>query len=153
LARRVGHPHADDEHRGEGPVKPPRPRVLVHRGSIEAAGVLVEPALVGEAEARRRVLSLWNAGTRVRAAGDALAVVWLERRRLRAEDAAGAPLVPCGRALAAVPLVARDVEAIAPAPDTLIVVRGGELHAEPLGQEVDPTAWIDVSGVVHERAS
>jgi hypothetical protein len=132
---------------------PLAPRVLVHRGSVDAAGLLVDPALVGAEQARRRALDVWSPGTRVFTLGPEFAVVWGQARRLRAEGAPGAWLVRQGRALSAVPLDPAELERVAPAVDTIVLARGGEFHIEPLGPEVDPAAWIDVETVQHETSS
>ena len=43
----------------------PLPRTLIFRGVVEAAGFLIDAALLGEAEARRRILELWEPGATV----------------------------------------------------------------------------------------
>jgi hypothetical protein len=110
----------------------------------------VDTALVGEDDARQRVLDSWSPSTRVFALGKAFAVVFAGPRRVRADGAPGAWLVRQGRALSAVPLERAELEALAPAVDMVVLARGGELHVEPLGLEVDPATWIDVEAVQHE---
>lgn len=50
-------------------MKPVRPRRLVHRGVVEAAGFLVAPELLGLGAARARILAAWTPGTGVERLG------------------------------------------------------------------------------------
>ena len=42
-----------------------RPRLHLHRGTVRAAAFWFDPALLGEGEARRRVLAAWMPGASV----------------------------------------------------------------------------------------
>jgi hypothetical protein len=130
-----------------------RPRALVHCGSAEAAGLLVDTAWIGTDEARRRVLAVWRPGTRVWGGGTWLAVVWPEPVRMRADEAPGALLVRQGAALSSVALSESELEALPPVPDAIVRVRGGDLHNEPLGAELDLSTWFDVVALEHERSA
>lgn len=127
-----------------------RPQFLVHRGSVEASGFLFTPALVGEAEVRRRVLCLWAPGARVyRCAGGLLL-------RLPAPvriDCAAAPGLPLFRltaggaqhsALCALPLGPVELAALTLTPDTVVYAQNGAVVAEPLtdSQEIDASEWL-----------
>ncbi|WP_437668969.1 bpX6 domain-containing protein [Sorangium sp. So ce131] len=122
-----------------------RPRRLVHRGVVRAAGFLVDEARAGEAAARRRVVALAPARVRRIAAGllvELRAPAWVDCAR-----APGAPLVALGGALSAAPLDRDELAALAPpAGAALLVVGGAVVVVGPdEGQPEDPAAWLDVS--------
>ncbi|AUX44440.1 uncharacterized protein SOCE26_059040 [Sorangium cellulosum] len=122
-----------------------RPRRLVHRGVVRAAGFLVDEALAGEAAARRRAVALAPARVRRVAAGllvELRAPAWVDCAR-----APGAPLVALGGALSAAPLDRGELAALAPpAGAALLVVGGAVVVVGPdEGQPEDPAAWLDVS--------
>jgi hypothetical protein len=124
------------------------PRALVHRGVVEAAGFLVEKALPGAVEARRRVLSLWSPGARVYGLPEGWLLVLPRPVRVRCDRAPGLPLVevesPAGRALAGMPLSPAQIRALAPPDGAVLRLRRGtvvlDLPAE--GEAVDPAAWL-----------
>lgn len=134
-------------------ITPVRPRALVHRGSIESAGLLVACKPLGADEARRRIVAAWRSGARVWAVEEAFVIVWPEARRLRAENATGAPLLVHRRAFLAVPLTPTELDALGPPPDTVVMARGGEAIALALEQEIDPASWIDIDAVALEHGT
>jgi hypothetical protein len=133
-------------------VKSIQPRTPAWRGVVDAAGVLIDAELLGEGEARRRILSLWEPGATVHR----VARGWLIRlpapRRVRCDRAPGLPLtsekVPAGRALASAPFSPEDLRAIDPPDGALIRLRAGGLLVErlPEADRVDPASWLGVSG-------
>ena len=67
------------------------------RGTVTATAVLVEATVVGEAEARRRVVCLWRPGVDVRRLPDGAWLVLLPHPvQVRAERAPGLPLAATG---------------------------------------------------------
>jgi hypothetical protein len=120
---------------------------------VQAAGFFVDVAWIGRDEARRRVLAAWRPDARVWGRGTLLAVVWPEPVRMQADDAPGALLVPLRGAFSSVPLSQGELEAVAPPPGTIVLARGGDLYPEPLGEEIDPSTWLDVRALEHERSS
>jgi hypothetical protein len=122
-----------------------KPRRLVHRGTVLAAGFLVDGALLGESEARRRILALtgvegvWRveAGLVVRLRETA----WVDCAR-----APGAPLVAVGGVLCAAPLDRDEIDALAPPNGAALLVRAGEVVvvSPEEGEREDLVAWIDV---------
>ena len=130
----------------------PQPRSLVHRGHVHAVGLLLDAAMLGEEEARRRVLTAWTPGTRVHALGAAYVVLWAEGRSARVDDALGACLVQLPGVLSALPLLRRELAILEPPPYAVALARAGEATFEVLGEEVDPAAWVDVEGVAHESS-
>ena len=65
----------------------------VHRGAVLAVGFVIEPAQLGEAEARRRVLAWWTPGCEVRGVDGVWIVRLASPRRIAVHAAPGAPLV------------------------------------------------------------
>lgn len=132
-------------------MRPARPRTPAWRGVVDAAGFLIDAALIGEAEARRRILALWEPGATVHR----IERGWLIRlpapRRVRCDQAPGLPLtaekVPMGRALVSAPFAPEDLRAIDPPDGALIRLRAGATRVErPSEMErVDPAAWLDLS--------
>lgn len=104
------------------------------RGRVRATGFLLEPAVLGEAEARRRVLAAWRPGARLLLLGDGGWLLLLAQPvDLRAEQAPGLPvLAGPGR-----PQVWRHGTAVEPDVDAL--------------PTVDVSGWLDLAALpVHE---
>lgn len=124
-----------------------RPRDTVHRGSVEAVGVVVSAAWIGEAAARARVVALWQAGTVVTAVEQgAWLVRWPLPRRLRCAAAPGLPVTRAGAALTTAPLADDELAALAAPAGSLVQVRAGVCELVAPGREVDVAAWLDVDG-------
>lgn len=122
------------------------PRALLHRGTVEVAALWFDPELLGEAQARARVLAEWVPAASVYA----LAGGWLLRlpapRRLACESAPGLPLTLEGAVLCAAPLTAAEHERLAPPAGSVVLVRAGRVQVwrlEP-AQRVDPATWLQV---------
>jgi hypothetical protein len=127
------------------PVKHP-PRQLAHRGVVEAAAVLVEPAHLGAREARRRVLAAWSPGAAVFRLGGALLLRFPTPRPLDCARAPGIPLVRADAGpdapLASAPLAPDELGT--PPRGSIVLVRGGEVSAEVPAEREDPAAWLDL---------
>ena len=131
-----------------------RPRALAHRGTVEAAGFLFNVNLIGEQEARRRVLDLWSPGALVYRLQGHLAIP--ERGDLllqlpgphmtRCEFAGGTPLMLSGGVLFAAPLAADELRALAAPAGSVVLVRGAEARVVRLTAEMaEPLeTWIDI---------
>ncbi|MBN1205159.1 MAG: hypothetical protein JXB05_09570 [Myxococcaceae bacterium] len=127
--------------------RPVRPWLHLHRGTVVAAALWFNPTLLGEREARRRVLAAWTPGTSVFAlAGGFL----LRPPRATPVDCAttpGLPLTLEDGVLLSAPLSAAERVHLAPPPGSTVLVRAG--HAEVFPGEpsrrVDVAAWLDVS--------
>lgn len=130
------------------------PRRLVHRGFVDAHGVLLART-PDEAEARRRALALWAPGARVYSLGARYVLLFAAPRRMRAETAPGAVLVRHADAphlVATAPLTPAERAALlaqGASPDGLVCVESGEARALPLGPSdlVDPAPWIDLDAL------
>lgn len=128
------------------------PRLPVHRGVVDASGFLIEAGIAGELEARRRILSLWTPGAQIYRLADGWLVRLPRPVRVSCDRALGLPLVEekvvGARVLAALPLPARDLEALNPGDGAVVRLRGGSLVADlPASNElVDPADWLGVDG-------
>jgi hypothetical protein len=125
-----------------------RPRQLVHRGSVLAAGMVFDTRLLGENVARARVIASWTAESWVGRVGSKLVLVVPSVFRVDADAVGGAPLVAVGEILSAAPLDASDARAIeAQAADPLVLVEAGRFKVVPKGEVAaeDPSSWIDLS--------
>lgn len=135
-----------------------RPRRLVHRGRVEAAGLLFDEALLGPEEVQRRVLALWQPGAEVFRPGDRLLLLRLARTIwVDAALAPGSPLVGIGtrspaegtvETLSAAPLDDDEASALVHSGETAVLIRAGVARAVPLGsiRSEDPAEWIDLNG-------
>jgi hypothetical protein len=117
-----------------------------HRGSVVATGLVVDTALVGVAEARRRVIAAWTPGATVHEADGLLVVTGLRATRLRAELAAGAPIVVDGGVATTVPLDddERDALAAITVPGAVVIARAGAAAIVAPSAPVDVATWIDL---------
>ncbi|MBZ5709181.1 bpX6 domain-containing protein [Nannocystis pusilla] len=122
-----------------------RPRHTVHRGSVEAIGVIVTAFAGDVLAARRRVLDLWQPGATVFAvADDAWFVLWPQARRLRSDRAPGLPVTAQGRWLVSAPLADDELAALDPPTGALVHVRRGACEFITLERPVDPGEWLAV---------
>ena len=120
-----------------------RPRRIAHRGPVVATGFVIDPALVGTAEARRRVLASWVPGAVVRESEGAFVITGLPARRVRVARAPGTPLVEQHGVLAAMPLDADEAADIG-APGCIVIASAGAAQPLDAAREVDLAAWIDL---------
>lgn len=124
-------------------------RQPLHRGSVLASGLAFSLALLGEREARRRVLALSARAPLegVVRAGGALVALCKRPQRVICERSEGAPLVRQGEILSMAPLASDELAAL-PAQQALIVlVERGAARCFALDElpREDLTGWLDVS--------
>ena len=121
------------------------PRRLAHRGTVVATGYVIDASLVGAAEVRRRILSLWRRGVSVREREDEFLVMGLGPSRVRASEAIGTPLVEQHGVLAAMPLEADEAAELA-VPGAVVVARNGVAEVVQLDRmrDVDLSTWIEL---------
>lgn len=128
-----------------------QPRITAWRGVVDAAGFLVDTALAGETEARRRILGLWEPGATVYRATHGWLIRLPAPRRVRCDQTPGLPLTvakaPMGRVLVSAPFTAEDLQAVDPPDGAVLRLWAGEILMErPVEAErIDPAAWLDVS--------
>jgi hypothetical protein len=127
-----------------------RPRVWVHRGSIEARAFLIETPLIGEEEARRRVLKLWEPRADVHRIDEGYLIFLPAVRRVHAEAAPGTPLVEIEGRYCSAPLEEDELAAIPKADSSVVLVRGGRALVSELDStnRVDPSTWIDLEAFI-----
>lgn len=121
-----------------------RPWHTVFRGNVEASGLwLREPA---GANLRRRLLSLWQPGSRVYAVPEGWVLVFPANRRVSAGAGLGMPLVAHGQLLTASPLSPSELEALSSRGPGLVLTSGG--RARPFGwsglESIDPADWLEL---------
>jgi len=121
------------------------PRRLAHRGTVVATGFVIDPSLMGAAEARRRVLALSTPGSSVREHQGALIITGLRATRVRVSTAAGTPLVEQHGTVAAMPLEADEAAELG-VPGGVVIAHAGVARPVALAdtREVDLAAWIDL---------
>lgn len=123
-----------------------RPTALVHRGSVLASAFVLEPALLGEHEARARVLAWWQPGAALHVLPDQRWLLRLFRPvRVDCAVALGAVLVrDVTGALFAAPLRAGERTALAPSADDVVLVVAGVARVQSLAAcgALDPATWI-----------
>lgn len=133
-----------------------RPWRLAHRGTLTAAGVLVEPGDRRD-RAARRALDAWTPGCEVVDLGEVWAVLWPTPKEVRADALPGAALAPLRRAdgatlLASIPLQRSEIDAL-----TARGARGGDVvrarggvastHAVTGAPRLDLAPWIDLGAL------
>ncbi len=124
-----------------------RPRLHLHRGSVVVAALWFDPALLGEREARRRVLAAWTPGTSVLPLAGGFLLRLPRPRTVDCGATPGLPLTVEEGVLLSAPLSIAEREHLAPPPGSTVLVRAG--HAEVFPGEpsrrLDVAAWLDVS--------
>ena len=125
----------------------PRPRSLVHRGVVTAAGLLFPHDLLPVQEAQRRILELWTIGSTVYRTPVGLLIVFPIPRSLVCELAQGAPVISRVGLLLAAPLTDREIVATHSEAGALLVCQAGLAIAIPKHkmEPVDPSVWLDVN--------
>jgi hypothetical protein len=124
-----------------------QPRALCWRGTVRAQGLLFSLPLLGEAEARCRVLQHWRGGARLHRVPEGLVLLWADDRRLDAQRADGTPLVAHAGSWWALPVDEDERRALGAPPGAVVVARGGVLEIRRLraGTEEDPARWLDLA--------
>jgi hypothetical protein len=124
----------------------PRLRRVVHRGSVEAHGFVVDRESLGDTEASSRALSTWVPGTMVYEVDEGWLVCPPQPPRIRTDRAPGLPLESVSGHLVAFPASPSEVAALAPESPSLVRLWHGRLQVMPLRdlERVDPARWISL---------
>jgi hypothetical protein len=117
------------------------PRHLVHRGTVPASAFLLEDTPAGRATLLRR----WRPGHEVHRLGARLLWRLPEPQRIACDAAAGLPLVEVEGRLVGAPFELAHVRAAAVRGEVLFV-DAGVLVAEPPGERIDVSTYIDLEG-------
>jgi hypothetical protein len=127
-----------------------RPHRLVFGGRIDAAAIWIDRDLLGELEARRRVLRLLGEGVRVHELARGYLCRFDAPRSIDADRCEGVPMQRRGHALVGAPLRALELDAAAPPVDAAILLRDGIVHTHVAAdtKPVDASTWIDVSDFI-----
>lgn len=121
------------------------PRTPLLGGRTVAAGLWIDPSLVGADEARRRVLELLDPGTRVFAVDAGFLVVFGQPRVFEGEHAPGVLAAPTDLGgLTSCAFTDRERALFASAPGAWVRAHEGEVRSDLLAdlQHVDPSTWI-----------
>lgn len=124
-----------------------RPRKIVHRGWVEAAGFLFSTDLIGVAETRRRILELWATGVQVYVDGPNYFVRLPATIRVDCAGSIATPLVGHEGVLTALPLSPDEFEALDAPSHSVVFSRGSVARVAHLSSSSaeSPEKWIDVS--------
>jgi hypothetical protein len=127
-----------------------RLRSAGHRGSVIATGYVVDPALVGAAEARRRIVAAWTPGAAVHASGDLLIVTGVRAHRVRAQLAPGAPITEQDGLATTAPLGDDEVAALRElqVPGAVVLARAGVAAIVAPTTPIDVAGWIDLDDAI-----
>ncbi len=127
-----------------------QPRQLTHVGRVLAHGFVIEPQITGEAEARRRILALWQPGATVSQWRGSYILQLPKPISVRVDTAPGVPLVLQDGRLCALPLTTDELEQTSAG---VVVARDAQAYV--LGsaelEPIDPATWVDVSDFVEVR--
>ncbi|HEX8698344.1 MAG TPA: bpX6 domain-containing protein, partial [Myxococcaceae bacterium] len=124
-----------------------KPRLHVHRGTVMAAALWFDPGLLGEREARRRVLAAWSPGAGVFSVAGGLLLRPARARAVDCGTAAGLPLTLEEGVLTSAPLSPRERDYLAPLVGSVVLVRAGKAEVFPADavRRVDMSSWLEVS--------
>jgi hypothetical protein len=115
---------------------------------VEAVALWFDPELLGEAQARRRVLAGWTPGAGVYALAGGFLLRLPAPRRMDCAGAPGLPFTLEDGVLLSAPLSPSERERLAPTSGSAVLVRAGrvEVHALEPSRRVEVSAWLEVSG-------
>jgi hypothetical protein len=128
--------------------RPVQPRQHLHRGTLVVEALWFDPALLGEREARRRVLALWAPGLSVFEVAGGFLVRLPRPWPVDCAAAPGLPLTQEEGVLFSAPLSVDERLRLAPPPGSTVLVRAGRAEVFPgsTARRVDVAAWLEVSG-------
>ncbi|HYV12303.1 MAG TPA: bpX6 domain-containing protein [Pyrinomonadaceae bacterium] len=123
------------------------PRKVAHKGRVEATGFLFDTDLIGVAEARRRILNLWESGVQVYTDGPNLFVRLSSRIRVDSANSVATPLVQIEDVLSALPLSPDEFELLQAPSHSVVFAKGGVAHVRQLSSASaeSPETWLDVA--------
>ncbi|NTX11082.1 hypothetical protein HUA76_09815 [Myxococcus sp. CA056] len=123
------------------------PRQHVHRGTVSASAFWFDPELLGEQEARRRVMAMWAPGASVLFVAEGYLLRLPRVTRVSTASSPGLPLTLEGGVLTSAPLAASEWARLGAPRDSLVLVRAGVARVHPLSSArvVDLSSWFDVS--------
>ncbi|WP_166887826.1 bpX6 domain-containing protein [Massilia sp. CCM 8734] len=114
-------------------------------GYLEVRALWFDLPLLGEAEARRRVLGHWQAGSQLFLAAGGYLLAWPAPRWRHVEALDALALCRVGEVLSSAPLTAAELDAL-PA-GAYWLVRGGVAQAAVPQARVDPAPWLALDAI------
>jgi hypothetical protein len=114
---------------------------------VEVVALWFDPVLLGESEARWRVLAAWTLGAGVYALAGGFLLRLPAPRRMACAGAPGLPFTLEDGVLLSAPLSPSERERLAPPVGAAVLVRAGTVEVHPLdaSRRVEVSAWLDVS--------
>ena len=124
-----------------------RPRRVIHKGRVDAAGFLFDTDLIGIAETRRRILDLWESGVQVFTNGPHHLVRLSSTVRVDCANSLATPLVRIEDLLSALPLSPDEVETLQAPSHSVVFSKGGVAYLTHLSSASaeSPENWLDVA--------
>src|SRR5262249_22202534 len=101
-----------------------RPRKIVHKGRVEAAGFIFNIDLIGVAETRHRILDLWEPGVQVFSDGPNHFVCLSSAIRVDCRNSVAMPLVQIENVLSALPLSLDELATLQAPPHSVVFATG-----------------------------
>jgi hypothetical protein len=132
-----------------------RPRKVAHKGRVEAAGFLFDTDLLGVAETRRRILSLWESGVQVFTDGPNYFVRLSSTIRVDSAHSVAAPLVKIEDVLSSLPLSRDEVDLLQAPSHSVVFAKGGIAQVAQLSSSSaeSPEKWLDVTAFKDVKVS
>lgn len=114
-------------------------------GHLAVRALWFDLPLLGEAEARRRVLGHWQAGSQLFLAGGGYLLAWPAARWQHVEALGALALCQVGEVLSSAPLTRAELAAL-PA-GAYWLVRAGVAQAAVPEARIDPAPWLGLDGI------
>ncbi|WP_164012696.1 bpX6 domain-containing protein [Pyxidicoccus trucidator] len=127
-----------------------RPRRHLHQGTVRASAFWFDPMLLGEGEARRRVLAAWTPGSAVLALAGGYLLRLPRPCAVASDSSPGLPLTLEQGVLSSAPLSTSERAHPELREGTVVLVRAGVASVASLAgaRAVDLSEWLDVSAWV-----
>lgn len=125
----------------------PRFSALAHHGVVEAVAFFFEDSLLPMEETRRRILQIWTHGAQVYSVAEGLLLVLPRAQRTVCALAPGQPLTRWEGRLLSAPLGRRELQALNPPSDAIVILREGRAIVETLREDrrEDLSTWLNLS--------
>ncbi len=124
-----------------------RPRKIAHKGRVDAAGFVFNTDLLGVAEIRKRILTLWDTGVQVFSDGQDHFVRLRLSVRVDCRHSVATPLVQIESVLSAMPLSPDELEMLQAPSHSVVLSKAGVAYVKTLSSASaeSPESWLDVA--------
>jgi hypothetical protein len=117
----------------------------LYDGMREVHAIWFDIGLLGEAQARRRVLAQWQTGARLHLADGGYLLSLVKPVHADCATLGGLALCKADGVLSSAPLASDERRAAAHG--ACLLVRGAQVQVVAMDNEVDPAAWIDLDSI------